>query len=154
LSLRRRAEADAQEALERVGGQLELGRRAHAQAGQLVAQAEKELLALLPPPALGPTAAEFLQTRSARLFQQQELVRARQHQLATEAAHLQTLVQQQGELHEALRLALARREAAELYQAEERREQRRVRAQRQRTLEEEARDRFLSAQRQAKSPRR
>ena len=95
--------------------------------------------------------AQLLASQAARLLQQRQLVRDRQRDLDTQAAHLQSLLRQQGELHEALRRALALREAAELHESEELREQRRARAQRQRTLEEEARDRFLSAQRQTKT---
>ncbi|HRI50875.1 MAG TPA: hypothetical protein PLW65_11890 [Pseudomonadota bacterium] len=169
LSLRRRAEADAQEQLRRLRLQLELARRSEAQAQRQLEQARKRLQDLSAEHAqLGvaaasgdrlnpsvdsgpPPPAQLLASRAARLLQQRQLVRDRQRDLDTQAAHLQTLLRQQGELHQDLRRALALREAAELHESEELREQRRARAQRQRTLEEEARDRFLSAQRQTKT---
>ncbi len=160
LSLRRRAEADAQEQLRRVRSQLELARQTETQAEQLLTQATHELLRLrralgAPDETTGlSTTAQLLTSQSARLLQQRQLVGERQRERDLRAAQVATLLHQQGELHTALRLALARREAAELHQTAEFREQKRLKAQRQRTLEEEVRDRFLSAQRLAKPPRR
>jgi hypothetical protein len=164
LSLRRRAEAEAQEQLRRVRGQLELARQTEAQAEYELAEASQELQRLrrelvasddlATPRRFQSTAAQLLASHSERLQQQRQLVRQREHQRDDRSARVATLLQQQGERHTALRLALARREAAELHQTAELREHKRLKAQRQRTLEEEVRDRFLSSQRLAKPPRR
>ena len=149
LSLRRRAEADAQEQLRRLRGQLELARQAETQAERMLEQAEHERQRLSsalasaparlpdapePPRRLAATPAQELASQCAHLLRQRQFVQQRQRQLAAAAAEVHTLLHRQAELHAALRLALARREAAELHQTEERREQKRAKAQRQRTL--------------------
>ncbi len=164
LSLRRRAEADVQEQLRRVKTHLELARRSEAQAQRQLEQAKQKLQALTcaltpgtfaqPEPApLTATAAEWLRSQAARILRQRQLVQTRRHELDLQTEQVHALGRKQSELHEALRLALALREAAELHESAELREQRRARAQRQRAQEEEARDRFLSAQRQTRSHR-
>lgn len=164
LSLRRRAEADVQEQLRRVKTHLELARRGEAQAQRQLEQAKQKLQALtgaLVPgtfaqPAAVPltaTSAEWLASQAAQLLRQRQLVQKRHHELDLQTEQVHALLRQQSELHEALRLALALREAAELHESAELREGRRARAQRQRAQEEEARDRFLSAQRQSKTHR-
>ena len=162
LSLRRRAEADVQEQLRRVKTHLELARRSEAQTQRQLEQAKQKLQALtsaLAPgtvasPAAVPlpaTSAEWLASQAAQILRQRQLVHKRHHELDLQTEQVHALLRQQSELHEALRLALALREAAELHESAELREQRRARAQRQRAQEEEARDRFLSAQRQSRS---
>lgn len=61
------------------------------------------------------------------------------------AAEVAALAQELEQRRAAWKSCLARREAAELHDALERREQRRLRAQRERSQDDEARDRFAMA---------
>jgi hypothetical protein len=168
LSLRRRAEADAQEQLRRTCAQLELCRAGLFAAQRQLEQGLGELAGLLYQEQQRGTdidididihradtalLARDLVSQSERLLRQRRLVADLQHAALAQTTQLQGLMQRESELRAALRLALARREAAELHESQERSEARRNRANRQRTLEEEARDRFLSAQRQGKGSR-
>lgn len=146
VSLRRLAEIEARARLRLLRGQLELCKRREAaleaQVEQAAARARASDAAERAVP--GPLSAADLETlRSGLRQRRQRLVRA-EAEAADEAARREHLLTQI-ELAEAqLRTAIARREAAELHEAEERRGARRARERQQRALEEEARDRVLS----------
>jgi hypothetical protein len=155
LSLRRQAEAEVQAQLRVLAAQIERARRRLAAAQRQHEQAQSEQARLVAVAArqgsaAHPVAARALLGQSERLLAQRRVVDGHSREIDQRAAELQALGQREAELQAALRLALGRREAAELHEEQERREQRRTRAQRQRVIEEEARDRFLSAQRQGK----
>lgn len=143
LSLRRLAEAEAQAALRLCRGELERAQWQLEQARRSLVDAEQQLQRARA--GQGPQrieAAAQLQRESIGLCRKAEAVRQKRlavERAAVEAGHVVERLEQ----HRAALLAcMARREAAELHEALERREQKRLRATRERSHDDEARDRF------------
>lgn len=143
LSLRRLAEAEAQAAMRAARGELELAQRQLEYTRRRLLEAETDR-----------TRARSLQGRretrpavdllrqSAELSRRARAIETLRSEVRRLEAEL-TLRGQKLELHRSQLLAcVARREAAELHEALERREQKRLRTQRERTHDDEARDRF------------
>ena len=150
LSLRRMAEADAQARLRMARSALEVAKLVEQQATAQRQQCEQKLAKA----SLRLVQSVGAITTSVRLEDEERDTVQLRHQLvqATQEEALrieQTTAQRQQieELQRHLRLCVARREAAELHDAAERREQRRLRDRRERAIEEDARDRILSTQR-------
>lgn len=150
LSLRRMAEADAQARLRMARSALEVAKLVEQQATAQRQQCEQKLANA----SLRLVQSVGAITTSVRLEDEARDTVQLRHQLvqATKEEALrieQTTAQRQQieELQRHLRLCVARREAAELHDAAERREQRRLRDRRERAIEEDARDRILSTQR-------
>lgn len=146
VTLRRLAEIEARARLRLLRGQLELCKRREA---ALVAQVEQTAerarasdaaeLALA-----GPLPAAEFGTLRIGLRQHRQLLLRAETEAADEAAHNDQLLTQIEHAEAQLRTAIARRKAAELHEAEERRSTRRTRERQQHALEEEARDRVLT----------
>lgn len=150
LSLRRRAEVEAQAAMRQARSQLEQARLRLEQLRLRLLDCEQALLT-------ARAGARQLHTHmgslpAADLQRQAEALRGRAEAVRQgQAAVLQCESEAAACLHklEARRAdwlqCIARREAAELHETLERRDQRRMRAQRERSHEDEARDRFAIA---------
>ncbi|MFO0573223.1 MAG: hypothetical protein U1A78_04425 [Polyangia bacterium] len=165
ISLRRLAEAEAQAELRGLRAELERARHDEAQARRALAEAlaaeqalqarEAELLGGPPGPPSRLTGRDAETDRPAVLAGQlgalrqgrgqrrhdRQAAEARHRAAAEHTEHALSRIEQ-GEAQ--LRLAVARREAAELHAAEQARSARRTRDRQQRAREEEARDRVLT----------
>lgn len=152
LGLRRVAEREARAQLSRCRSQLEVSRALATQASDALAQAaqkQQQHRLAQQRPATSPTStrrAFELAAYAAELQRQQASVAKLQAEADAAATRLDTLRREHELLQEQLRLAIARREAAVLFETSAQREQRRHRALRQRIQEEEARDRFMVTQ--------
>lgn len=159
LSLRRLAEVEAKRQLGLTRAQLERARRSEAQAQQRVVLCEQQLAQRTagqravtgPAPDRGavpralPAAALGGLSDAVRVARAQRAELARQHK--AELAQVTRLAREVERLEELWRLAVARREAAERHEEEQRRAERRARMLQQRAHEDEARERFASARR-------
>jgi hypothetical protein len=146
VTLRRLAEIEARARLRLLRGQLELCKRREAalvlqveQAAAHARSSDKAELAVA-----GPLAAAELGTLRTGLRQHRQLLSRAEAEAAEEATRHDQLLTQIEHAEAQLRTAIARRKAAELHEAEERRSTRRARERQQHALEEEARDRVLT----------
>jgi hypothetical protein len=148
LSLRRLAEAEAHAALRTARSQVERTRLELQRARALIFTAEKQLAdARATARSLAFTARSAFQLgcESDDLLAKAEQVRLRTSATVTLATELSLRTQQFEQARTDWLSCVARREAAELHDARERREQRRTRAQRERGHEGEAQHRFAGA---------
>jgi hypothetical protein len=143
LSLRRLAEAEAQAALRACRGELELGQRQLESARRRLLDEETQRTR-------ARTGQGRRETRPAVELLREAMALSRRgrtiEELRAEVRQLEAELVLRGQRLEKARRQLlacvARREAAELHEALERREQRRLRTQRERAHDDEARDRF------------
>lgn len=151
VTLRRLAEIEARARLRLLRGQLDLCKRREAalrhQVEQAAASTRTSDAAELA--VAGPLVAADLSALRTGLRQRRQLLARTEAEVADEAARHDQLLTQIEHAEAQLRTAVARREAAELHEAEERRSVRRARERQQHALEEEVRDRVLT-QRQHK----
>lgn len=148
LSLRRMAEAEAQTQLHAAKAELERAKLSEQQAAQRRQQfahslSVEEQIAR----ATRTTTVADLSMQSQRLTALRDQLRDAASDEAEQAQQISELRKRLEEIKRHLRLCVARREAAELHEAAERREMRRQRERRERAIEEDARDRVLSATR-------
>lgn len=154
VTLRRLAEIEARARLRLLRGQLETCKRREAalkaqveQSAERARASEAAELAIAGPvaaPIAGPIAAAELGTLRTGLRQRRQLLVRAEAEAAEEATRHDHLLTQIEHAEAQLRTAIARRKAAELHEAEERRSTRRARERQQHALEEEARDRVLN----------
>lgn len=148
LSLRRMAEAEAQAELRAARAELERVRHSEQAAVQRRQQMAKMLAAAEKTAQSTQTiAANELAEQAMRLQLLRGELRRAEADEAARGHQVSQLRRRIEELQAHLRLCVARREAAEQHEAAERREQRRQRERRERAIEEDARDRVLSASR-------
>ena len=145
LSLRRLAEAEAQAGMRLLRGELELAQAQAERAQRELGVAELALAqgrAAQRQRGISATPAAQLDRESAGLLRKAEAVRRRRVELERATAEVSSRLERLELQRARLLSCVARREAAELHEALERREERRQRAQRERSHDDEARDRF------------
>ncbi len=148
LSLRRMAEAEAQARLHAARAELERARLLEQQTAQKRQKLQNSLsMAEQTMRATRSTTVDALAEqveRVTRLRAEYQTAKAQETACGQQMSELRLTID---ELQRHLRLCVARREAAQLHEAAERREQRRQRERRERATEEDARDRVLSSTR-------
>ena len=148
LSLRRMAEAEAQARLRLARHELELAKVAEQKAATARQRASERLELLQQRVLATPVAtAQQLDELADTMQANRQALTLAQAEEAARSLRKSELRHEIEELQRHLRLCVARREAAELHESAERREQRRQRDRRERAIEEDARDRVLSATR-------
>lgn len=143
LSLRRLAEAEAQAAMRAARGELELTQRQveYTRRRLLEAEAARTRARTLQGRQQTCPAVE-LWRQSAELARRGQSIEALRGELKRLEAELTSRGRKLEQQRSQLLSCVARREAAELHEALERREQKRLRSQRERAHDDEARDRF------------
>lgn len=148
LSLRRMAESEAQSRLRAARSALEVARLTEQAAVQKRQRLTQKLAELRHESMeIGRFRADLLERRAQGIASTQQALRDAEREEAARSQQSSELRYEVEELQRHLRLCVARREAAELHESVERREQRRQRERRERAMEEDARDRVLSARR-------
>lgn len=152
LMLRRVAEQKARQQLTAALAQLEAARRLEAAAAQRLHQAEQALSQRLTQRLPVLQSAQRLCQEHSVTERLREAVRHARQDYAREVEATRTWSQQVHRMRELFRLAIARREAAELYEEARRRERSRSQARRDAALEEElaSRQPQVSAERRLK----
>jgi len=148
LSLRRIAESEAQSRLRAARSALEVARLAEQAAVQKRQRLTQQLTELRQESReIGLLCGDLLSRRALSIASTHKALRDAQRDEAARGQQCSELRHEVEELQRHLRLCVARREAAALHESAERREQRRQRERRERAMEEDARDRVLSASR-------
>ena len=142
VSLRRLAEAEAQASLRSARGELQLGHRQLERLRRNLAAAKQALTAARAAQLAGQLPAALLDREAAALARKAQAGRSGQRAVEDAQGELERLVREHEQARTRLLACVAKREAAELHEALERREQRRLRGQRERAHDDEARDRF------------